>query len=219
MLAPITILLLLYGAFVAALTAAEYRRDRRAQYLLKPACALGFILIALLSGAFESLYGQIILAGLCFCAIGDVALLSRKSQTAFLLGMAAFAIGHFLYGYSFLKLGLAFVTENSSPFQILSLGAFITVLFFFSPLSIAQHAPNSIKIAIVFYTLIILVMCMLAVLTLQPMLIAAALLFAISDICVGRDRFISEKSWHALAITPLYFGAQALFALSVSLAL
>ena len=209
-------LLILYALFVLALTVAEYRGDRRAQYLLKPACALGFILIALMSGALESLYGQIILAGLMFCAVGDVALLSRTSMKLFLSGMVAFALGHILYSYSFITFGLAALTNDTSQIQYLAVGALLSILFYFSPLSVVKQAPNTMKLPVIIYTLIILVMCMLAILTLEPIIIAAALLFAGSDVFVGRDRFLAQKAWHAFAITPLYFGAQALFALSVA---
>jgi len=41
-----------------------------------------------------------------------------------------------------------------------------------------------------------------------------ALMFAVSDIFVARDRFVSPDPKNALAITPLYFAAQALIALS-----
>jgi len=47
----------------------------------------------------------------------------------------------------------------------------------------------------------------------------AAIAFAISDVFVAKDRFKARKKWHAFIITPLYFGAQALFAYSVNLQL
>jgi len=46
-------------------------------------------------------------------------------------------------------------------------------------------------------------------------IIIAAIAFAVSDYFVGMDRFIDPKKYWALLITPLYFGAQALFAISV----
>jgi len=60
-------------------------------------------------------------------------------------------------------------------------------------------------------------MCVLAALTYNIILIIAALAFATSDYFVGMDRFIDPKKYWALAITPLYFGAQALFAMSVAI--
>ena len=218
-LTPLTILLLLYGGFVCALTLAEYREDRRAQYFFKPACAFGFILIALMSGALETRYGQIVLAALLACAAGDVLLLKRNSAAVFLWGMGAFALGHIGYILGFIEFGLAAQPESLSTREYVSAIAFGTILFFLSPLSVVQSVPKKMQIAVILYTLIILAMCVLAVLTWNYMIVFAAFLFAVSDHFVGKDRFIERKPWHAFAITPLYFGAQALFALSVTQAL
>ena len=207
--------LALYAAFVTALTIAEHREDGRAQYLFKPACALGFILIALMGGALETRYGQIILAALCLCAAGDVLLLKRNSAAVFLWGMGAFALGHIGYILGFIEFGLSAQPENLSAREYVSVIAFGTILFFLSPLSIVQSVPKNMQIAVILYTLIILVMCVFAVLTWTPIIIFAAFLFAVSDHFVGKDRFIAHKPWHAFAITPFYFSAQALFALSV----
>ena len=68
------------------------------------------------------------------------------------------------------------------------------------------------------YTAIILMMVLNAIdlpLT-RPILFAmiGAIMFAISDMFVARDRFVNRDAKNAIAITPLYFGAQALLALS-----
>jgi hypothetical protein len=41
-------------------------------------------------------------------------------------------------------------------------------------------------------------------------------MFAISDMAVARDRFVTQTPANAFVITPLYFGAQLLFAVSVA---
>ena len=208
--------LALYAAFVAALTVAEYRGDKRAQYLLKPACALGFILIALMSGALESLYGQIILAGLCFCAAGDVALLSRTSMKLFLSGMIAFALGHIFFALGFIEWGWAATVKNGFEFKIIMPICAGIALYFFGTHSLLEEAPLNMVWPIRLYAVIIITMCGLSLLTRNASVITAAFMFGLSDIVVGRDRFLGHKPHHALAITPLYFGAQALFALSVA---
>ena len=206
--------LALYAAFVAALTVAEYRGDKRAQYLLKPACALGFILIALMSGALESLYGQIILAGLCFCAVGDVALLSRTSMKLFLFGMIAFALGHIAYIFAFTHHGFNFTGKFDVKYSF-----FAAAFSLLASIPIISLINGPMKGPACIYAGIIALVILFAISTGHLMIIIAAFLFAISDYFVGRDRFIIQKPWHAFAITPLYFGAQALFALSVAQAL
>ena len=89
--------MLIYGALVFGLLIAEMRGARMWQCLLKPLAALGFCLFAVYAGALGSLYGKLILAGLVACAAGDVCLLSRDKPALFKGGMAAFALGHFLY--------------------------------------------------------------------------------------------------------------------------
>ena len=63
----------------------------------RPAWATFAFAIAVFGGAIYWDYGKWILAALMACAIGDVFLLSRNSETKFQLGMAAFAAGHILY--------------------------------------------------------------------------------------------------------------------------
>lgn len=210
------IMLILYGGFVMALTTAEYRGDIRAQYMFKPAAALGFILIALMSGALESRYGLLILSGLVACAVGDVLLLKRGAGKTFLLGMGAFAAGHVLYIISFMVFGLTPRLDTfTAPDYIFLISAGL-ILLVFNPIAIIRTADKRMKTPIVIYTAIILAMCGLSIFTWTPIIIIAALLFAVSDHFVGKDRFVKHKRGYALAITPLYFGAQVLFALSVA---
>jgi uncharacterized membrane protein YhhN len=215
-LTPITVLLLLYSACVLALTAAEYRRDAAAQRFLKPACAFGFIVIALQSGALSTLYGQVIFAALILCAIGDIALLSRKSRALFLAGMGAFGLGHGAYVIAFFgpygsALGIAI--GAALAFGLIAL--FRT--FIWTHIDKDMRAPVAVYIAIIG---LMLITAMDYALTggIWKVGLGAAL-FAVSDFFVGKDRFAAQDPRNALAITPLYFGAQALFALSTAQAL
>ncbi len=72
------------------------------------------------------------------------------------------------------------------------------------------------RLPIVGYAVIIGIMVSASFLTTLDIIIAA-IMFAVSDMFVARDRFIKPSSKNALLITPLYFGAQALFAFSVSI--
>ena len=208
--------LTLYGCVVAALLMSELRNHRRAQILFKPLAALGFILLALTYGAFGSLYGQVILAGWIFCAAGDVCLLSRKSQAAFLLGMGAFALGHLAYLSAFVTVQADLV---SAKMMIVSVVAIFGGYGFYSWLK--PHLPQDMRVPVALYSVLIIVMVIRAfglpwaeALRFAPI---AAVMFAVSDMFVARDRFVTRDAKNALAITPLYFGAQALFALSVQI--
>jgi uncharacterized membrane protein YhhN len=178
--------------------------------------AFGFVLLALQYGAFESTYGRYILAGLIACAIGDVFLLSRKSKRLFIAGMAAFALGHIIYAFGFMGYGL-WHDEVFEQKNILAIAA-ITVMICLSGVAyIVSKTEHDMRRPVIIYSIIITTMCVLAALTNNMAIIIAALAFAVSDYFVGMDRFIDPKKHWSLLITPLYFGAQALFALSVSI--
>jgi len=99
------------GVLGGVLLIAELREERRAQFFFKPLAAFGFVILALQFGALESTYGLIILAGLIACAVGDIFLLSRKSENLFKAGMAAFALGHVFYVIAISKIRIDFTTD------------------------------------------------------------------------------------------------------------
>lgn len=207
-------LLVVYGFITAGLLIAELRSVAIAQRVLKPAAALGFLVIALYSGAPDSLYAQLILLGLIFCAIGDVCLLSRGSQNLFLLGMAAFAAGHFAYLTAFVSLSRDAVTGIDFVVAVLVFLPGLAVYTWLKP-----HLPQKMSLPVRLYFFIILIMVINALrLPAQgPLLLAmiGAVMFVVSDIFVARDRFVTRDPKNAITITPLYFGAQALIALSL----
>lgn len=208
-----TVTLILYACLVLALTAAEVTETRKAQIWLKPLAALAFLFIAFSSTALLSPYGQIIFAGLAACAIGDVCLLSRRSPKLFLAGMGAFALGHIAYLS-------AFLTQQTSEFSTNRLVMSVVVILGTASFYVwlRPKLPRDMRVAVTFYTLIILAM-VIGALGLLPMghmryAMIGAVIFAISDMFVARDRFVTRDPKNAIAITPLYFGAQALIALS-----
>lgn len=212
-----TEILIIYGAIVAALTVAEFKENKLWQRLLKPLAALGFLTIAVFNTALFTTYGQIIFAGLLACAVGDVLLLSRKSRKLFLFGMAAFAIGHFAYL-------TGFVLSPSEP--LTTLGVIKSGIVIFAGFGVFSwlkpHLPKNMRIPVSLYFFIILIMVLNALrLPASGALLLAmigAVMFAVSDIFVGRDRFVTRDPKNALLITPLYFGAQALIATSTKFA-
>lgn len=209
--------LFLYALVVLALLVAELREDRRAQFFFKPLAALGFILLALHFGALESAYGKYILAGLVFCAAGDILLLPRESENIFKVGMLAFAIGHLNYAFA------ANIITNSNIDYGYWLGTTVAGLAFglFVFFRLKAKIPVKLLWPVGFYTFIISLMVIRSLQTdgvsWHLAIIPAALMFAVSDIFVAKDRFLERNSKNALAITPFYFGAQAFFALSVSI--
>lgn len=205
-------LLLVYTALVTGLVWAEMIEARRVQYILKPAAALWFCFMAVWLGAFtqDHNYGRLIFAGLAACAIGDVCLLARGKKRLFQLGMLAFAAGHLIYAYAFFSLG------QNAVVALIALLLFGTVsLLAFRHMS--KTLDPDMRASVLIYNLIITGMVVTAIGTQNLIIIAGALMFAASDVVVGQDRFVKYDPRHALLITPLYFGAQAIFAMSVAI--
>ena len=129
--------------------------------------------------------------------------------------MAVFALGHTIYSFGFMSHGLELDEVNGrKAFYIATMACMICLA---GAATIIPKSERAIRLPIIIYSVIITTMCVLAALTYNIILIIAALAFAASDYFVGMDRFINPKKHWAFLITPLYFGAQALFALSVSI--
>lgn len=204
--------LIIYSFIILALLIAELREDRRAQFFFKPLAALGFIVLALQFGALESTYGKTILAGLIACAFGDLLLLSRKSESLFKAGMVAFALGHVIYAIAF---GWQFDGLEIDGYIVIGITVFSALAFF---LWLRPHLETGMVALTCIYIILITLMIAASVARFNYFLKYAAplgaILFAISDMFVAKDRFVKPNPKNALAITPLYFGAQALFAFS-----
>ena len=203
-------------AAVAALLAADHRGAERLKWVFKPAASAGFVAFALASGALETGYGLLILAGLVLCLVGDVLLISRASR-AFLTGMGAFALGHLAYAGAFLHIGGPITLATFITAAVI--GALVLlILRWLWPHLGDFRAPVAV------YCLIISAMVVAALATAAPdgsspywIAAAGAIGFAASDISVARDQFVRQEFFNRLWGLPLYYGSQLLIAASVSL--
>lgn len=200
---------LLCLVLAAALVVAEVTGSRRGMWLCKPAAAALFVVQALMLGATDSLYGLLVLAALVLCLAGDILLIPRGSEALFKAGIGAFLAGHIAYIAAFASTG---VTPAGMQIGVLVTPA-LTVPFV---VYLWPKVTPGFRLPVAAYTVVIAAMIFFAfgsgLLWQVPV---AALMFAVSDMVVGRDRFVAEARWHPLVITPLYFGAQVLFAVSV----
>lgn len=197
------------------LVVAEYHGARQAQWVLKPLAAGLFILQAILLEPFGQAYGLLILLGLVLSALGDVFLLPRDKPLILKAGMLAFGLAHLAYAaafFGFTGTALGPLSLVAVPVALLLAG--FTVWWLFPKLG----TPDRVAVAI--YALLIGLMVVGAFLYaggVLPMTVAlAAGMFAVSDLFVARDRFVVRDPRNSLILTPLYFGAQCLFALSIA---
>jgi len=218
MIAP---LLGIYTLSVFALLMSELREQRLAQSIFKLLAGLCFIALAVWVGAFETLYTSLIVAALIASFIGDICLLKPGRGRAFLAGMLFFAAAHILYIFALAEWGF-------KPWWVWALLPSAAVgLFAFRMMR--ANIPDGLRLSTAIYCIIIALMgCFAALATWHSghgIFAIAAGCFIISDIFVARHRFtpIEDQKFLAglrnyLLITPLYFFAQALFALSAGLA-
>jgi uncharacterized membrane protein YhhN len=194
---------------VACLLVAEWADSRIAKIAAKMSAASAFIAMALASGALESSYGEILLAGLVLCWIGDACLLSSGQSTGFLAGIGAFLLGHLVYAIAFYQLGLDWTGLLVGGLVIGGL-ALITLRW------LHPKVPEDFRIPVISYIGVISVMVIVsigAVAAGAPIILAiGAIVFGISDVFVARERFVSSGFINSALGLPAYFGAQLLLA-------
>jgi uncharacterized membrane protein YhhN len=196
---------------LAATLGAEWAQRRSLLFVAKPAASLGFLVVAVGSGAWDSSYGRWILVGLVLSLLGDVFLISR-GPVQFQAGLVSFLLAHVAYAGSFLIAGV------SASWALVAGGvalaaAWVVVRW------LLPHVEKDMRGPVLAYIGVISVMLSLAIGTLgadrTALIAAGAALFYISDLFVARDRFVTPSFLNTLIGLPLYYLAQVLLALSV----
>ena len=200
---------LLCAVAVAGLLWAEYRGSRRGLWLTKPLASLAFIWAGVAAGALDTTYGQLVLAGLALCLLGDVLLIPLARPSAFRAGVFAFLLGHVAYS-------AAFVTRPLDGFGLAG-GAILLAVVVFGVLRwLAAKLPADMVWPVRIYMIVIGVMSTLACGVSAaggPWAVAVgALAFTASDVSVARDRFVQPAFLNRAWGLPLYYGAQLLIA-------
>lgn len=199
--------------FTSVLLVFEYRGFRPGIFVTKPLAAAGFVVCALGFGALDTSYGRIILLGLCLSWLGDVLLMAGGRGTAFLAGIGSFLLAHCAYSWAFF--GLVPDLRSSLIAVVVVLLCLIILLRWLWP-----HLQGPFRTAVSAYLVVIGLMVVLAAgaatSTATPALLVGAVLFAISDVFVARQRFVVSSYTNRLWGLPLYFLAQLILAATVA---
>ena len=200
---------------VGTLLFAEWKHRPVLRSTAKSCASALFIMSAIYSGATANAYGQWVLGALVFCALGDILLL-RRSSHFFLMGMGAFALGHLAYIGSFATIG--FEASSSGFFAaiaaaVLSLGFLLSM---WGKLG-AFRLPVAAYVGIIFVMIVgaASIGALPAGVGPHALILFAAWSFAISDIAVARDQFITPSMANKIWGLPLYYAGQMAFAASV----
>lgn len=182
-----------------------------ARALAKLGASTCFVLLAIVLGATATRYGQLVLAALVFGWVGDALLLSGRSA-AFLAGLGAFLVAHLMYAAAFL---LGQTSVAAMAVAALAAGIVGGVIARW----LRPHVPAGMKAPVLAYVVVILAMCVTAsgfsLATGRGQVLAGALIFALSDVAVARERFVRQSPLNQRWGLPAYFVAQLLLASSV----
>jgi uncharacterized membrane protein YhhN len=194
------------------LVLAERAGKQRGVWIMKPLASLGFIATAWTAVGPATIYSNTILTGLIACAVGDALLIPRGAKAWFLAGMFSFAVGHGAYAVSFARYG---ISDSAFLFALapMVIVAVLTLRWLGPHLPVLMHSPVRMYIAVI--TVMTALAVGASVATHQWLIAGGAILFAVSDLFVARERFIKPAFINQLVGLPLYYVAQLLLAWSV----
>jgi uncharacterized membrane protein YhhN len=196
---------------VVGLLVAERRDDRAMVWVMKPVASLAFCALAVARGALETAYGRAVLVALVLSLAGDVLLIPKK-KGPFLAGLFAFLGGHVAYA-------VAFVLRGVDPTAALVAAGPIVVALVVVARWLLPKVERGMRRPVVGYMLVISTMVALSVGAVRDgataLVLVAAVVFYASDLSVALDRFVRRAFVNRAWGLPAYFGAQALFALTV----
>ena len=197
-------------AFISVLVflAAERINNQVGRWGGKMAASTVFVLFAVYLDAVESVHGKALMVALLCSWVGDLLLLPGKSRW-FLYGLVSFLLAHIAFALCFIQRGI-------DTGQLLLPGAGVGLLVLVISYWLLPHVENEMKLPVLGYMAAIVVMVILAFATHHHLpnaaIPVAACLFLVSDLFVARDRFVKKEAWNRIIGTPLYFGAQMIFA-------
>lgn len=202
----------LYLASCIALLLAEFRDWPRGKALFKTVASTAFVLLALQLGAMESAYGRWMLLALALSWVGDVLLLSSRDRP-FLLGIASFLLAHVVFAVAF--------AQRPMSGAGLAVGLVVGGVLGLAVLAwLRRHLSGFYRVAVGAYVAAIVAMCSVAIAASVASgawgLAAGALAFAVSDLSVARDRFVTPGFVNRAWGLPLYYAAQLVLASSVA---
>jgi uncharacterized membrane protein YhhN len=183
--------------------------NQRLEWVAKPATLASLVGVALALNPESSSVRWWFVAALVLSLAGDVFLMLPSEQ--FKAGVGAFALAHLAYVGGFVAsglegtwvlLGLLFVMTG-----IASIGRPIVA-------AVKAESPEDAG-PVQAYLVIISLMLVTAIGSGNPVAIAGAILFYISDATIAWSRFITPFPHHRLAIMTTYHGGQALLVLSL----
>ncbi len=145
--------------------------------------------------------------GFGFSLTGDVLLIKTSDKRLFLIGLSAFFLAHIFYAFAFNFSGI--IRHELLMTSIVVFAAMIGCFVW-----LYKHLIGVMNIAVLAYLTAIGLMLISAMVTRHPeqqLITAGAVLFALSDLYVARQRFVTPGFQNRLIGLPLYYAGQCLF--------
>jgi uncharacterized membrane protein YhhN len=180
---------------------------------LKMAAATGYILLAVTSGAIDTVFGRSVLLAFGLCWMGDLLLIRPGRGKAFLGGLVSFLLGHLAYTGAFYLRGVepTWSIAGGLAAGVLGVGIYRWIM--------RHDVPGGMRLPVALYVVAITAMVALSVGTYGHsgnwLIPTGALSFMISDIFVARERFVLSSRLNVGVGLPLYFFGQVLLALAI----
>jgi uncharacterized membrane protein YhhN len=208
MLSTVVLASIMVGAVVSLLRAIRVE-DRTQEVLSKTAASIAFVILGAIRWSNGDIIGGWLIAGLAFCAAGDVLLLGKKT---FDVGLVAFLLGHALFVAGF---------HAALPVGRWSL-LVLAPLLIVSGVATRWLWPHLGRRCFSVLAYIIVISAMVwggvsaSAKSVLPWTAAAgALLFYLSDLAVARHRFVHESFMNRAIGLPTYYLGQLLLALTI----
>ena len=184
------------------------------KWLTKPLAAAAYLWFAISLGGLETTYGRWILLGLTLCFVGDVLLIPRGRKGWFRIGIVAFLAGHLAYITAFLHLPIEFLGLILGN---LLAGGLAWLVWAW----LGTKLPTDYRRLVAVYVIVICAMLVAAFGAADGVdrwtIALGAAMFALSDVSVARDRFVSKAFVNRAWGLPLYFTAQLILASTVAI--
>ena len=197
--------------FLPLLLWARMQEWPRFELLFKALASSGFVIVGLSAPGVPG--RDLIIVGLLFGWLGDVCL-AVKGERAFLVGLGAFLLGHIAYA----AVGYQLPSNRGAILggSIVALG-----LSLFALRWLWRRLSPTFQIPVILYIAVVVAMVGAAAGQVgQPhagYFIGGAILFALSDLAVARQRFVASGFANALIGLPMYYTGQLMIAVWVVL--
>lgn len=180
----------------------------RVEALTKPLVTLGIAVLALAADA--GTVGTLTVIALLLCLAGDVALLPAVDR--FVIGLAAFLVGHVIFVASFIVRGLdrpalGGVALIAAALLIATVGNVIV--------RGATTSSRSLRRPVLGYLIVIAAMAAVGWATGEPLVVAGSTAFVVSDAVLGWRQFVRPVRAGGLIVMATYHLAIGLLALSL----